>query len=102
MTGNAQFIDGKWVDAVDGGRRDVIDPATEQVVANVPYGGAADVVRAIEAAQRAFAGGRARTPYDRAAILERAAQLMRERASKLGELTVREAGKPLAEATREW
>ena len=102
MTGNAQFIDGKWVDAVDGGRRDVIDPATELVVANVPYGGAADVVRAIDAAQRAFAGWRARTPYDRAAILERAAQLMRERASQLGEITVREAGKPLAEAVREW
>ena len=102
MTGNAQWIDGAWVDAIDGGRRDVIDPATEQVIANVPYGGAADVVRAIEAAQRAFAGWRARTPYERGAILERAAQLMRDRAAQLAEVTVREAGKPLAEATREW
>src|SRR5207248_2107290 len=97
-----QLINGAWVDAVDGGRNDVIDPATEQVVANVPFGGAADVVKAIDAADRAFAGWKARTAYDRGAILVRAAELMRQRADKLGELTTREAGKPIAEAVREW
>jgi len=97
-----QLIDGAWVDALDGGRWDVIDPATEEVIASVPFGGAADVERAVEAAHRAFPAWRARTPYDRAAILQRAAELMRGRAAKLGELTVRESGKPLAEATREW
>jgi acyl-CoA reductase-like NAD-dependent aldehyde dehydrogenase len=100
--GAAQWIDGRWVDAVDGGRWDVIDPATEEIVANVPYGGAADVDLAIEAAHRALPGWRARTPYDRGEILQRAAALMRGRAQQLGELTVREAGKPLAEAVREW
>src|SRR5437867_700422 len=62
-----QLINGAWVDAVDGGRNDVIDPATEQVVANVPFGGAADVVKAIDADDRAFAGWKARTAYDRGA-----------------------------------
>ena len=38
MTAAQQYIDGAWVDAEDGGRRDVIDPATEHVIANVPYG----------------------------------------------------------------
>ncbi|MBA3455799.1 MAG: NAD-dependent succinate-semialdehyde dehydrogenase [Deltaproteobacteria bacterium] len=101
-TGAAQFIDGAWVDADGGGRWDVIDPATEQIVANVPFGGAADVDRAIDAAHRAFPAWRARTPYDRGAILRRAADLMRARAEQLAELTVREAGKPLAEAVGEW
>jgi acyl-CoA reductase-like NAD-dependent aldehyde dehydrogenase len=100
--GAAQFLDGAWVDAVDGGRRDVIDPATEQVVANVPFGGAADVDRAIAAAHRAFPLWRAQTAYERAAILVRAATLIRDRADRLAETTVREAGKPLAEAVREW
>ena len=102
MTAAQQYIDGAWVDAEDGGRRDVIDPATEHVIANVPYGGGADTVRAIEAAQRAFAGWRARTAYERAAMLVRAAGTLRAQVDRLAELTVREAGKPRLEATREW
>lgn len=97
-----QLIDGAWVDAIGGGRWDVIDPATEQVVASVPFGDARDVDKAIDAAHRAFPAWRARTAYDRGAILAGAAALMRARADALGELTVRESGKPLAEAVREW
>jgi len=99
---NKQFIDGSWCDAEGGGRWDVIDPATEEVIANVPYGGAADANRAIDAAHRAFGAWRALTAYERAAFLVRAGELMRARADQLGELTVRESGKPKAEAVREW
>jgi acyl-CoA reductase-like NAD-dependent aldehyde dehydrogenase len=95
-----QFIDGAWCDA--DGRWDVIDPATEEVVANVPFGGAADAHRAIDAAHRALPAWRALTPYDRGAILVKAAELLRSRSGELAKITVREAGKPLAEATREW
>jgi acyl-CoA reductase-like NAD-dependent aldehyde dehydrogenase len=102
MKGQAQFIDGTWVDAIGGGRWDVIDPATEEVAANVPYGGADDTNRAIDAAQRALPAWRAKTAYERAAIVMRAAALMRERVPQLAEITVREAGKPLAQATGEW
>jgi acyl-CoA reductase-like NAD-dependent aldehyde dehydrogenase len=97
-----QFIDGQWCDALAGGRWDVIDPATEEVVANVPFGGADDTNRAIDAAHRAWPAWRSLTPYDRGAILVRAADLIRARAAELAKLTVREAGKPIAEATREW
>src|SRR6185503_8715363 len=45
---------------------------------------------------------RARSAYDRGAILMKAAELMRAHAGRLAELTVREAGKPIAEATGEW
>lgn len=97
-----QFIDGQWCDAAGGGRWDVIDPATEEVVANVPFGGAEDAHRAIAAAHRAWPAWRALTPYERGAMLVRAADLIRGRAGELAQLTVREAGKPIAEATREW
>ena len=99
---HGQFLDGRWVDAVGGGRRDVIDPATEEVVANLPYGDAADAARAIASAHAALPAWRARTPYERGAILVRAANLMRERVAALAEVTVRESGKPLADAKREW
>ena len=97
-----QLIDGAWVDAAGGGRWDVIDPASEEVVASVPFGGAADVDRAIAAAQRALPGWRAMSAYQRGEVMVRAAALLRERAARLARVTVRESGKPLAEATREW
>ncbi|HVK83515.1 MAG TPA: NAD-dependent succinate-semialdehyde dehydrogenase [Kofleriaceae bacterium] len=97
-----QFIDGAWVDALERGRREVIDPATEQAIASVAYGGGPDAVRAIEAAQRALPAWRARTAYDRGALLLRTAELIRGRLTPLAEVTVREAGKPIAEALREW
>jgi acyl-CoA reductase-like NAD-dependent aldehyde dehydrogenase len=100
--GQAQYIAGAWGDAADGGRRDVIDPGTEEVVASVPFGGAADVVRAVDAAHQAFPAWRAMTAYERGAILANAAKLMRARAPQLAEITVRESGKPLREATGEW
>jgi acyl-CoA reductase-like NAD-dependent aldehyde dehydrogenase len=97
-----QLIDGAWVDAAGGGRWDVVDPGTEDIVENVPFGGAADANKAIDAAQRAFPAWRARTAYDRGAILYKASQLMRERAKELGVTTVRESGKPLAAGVGEW
>ena len=97
-----QLLDGAWVDAAGGGRADVIDPATEEVIASVPFGGAADVMRAVDAGRRALAGWKAKTAYQRGAVLLRAAELIRARAAALAAVTVRESGKPLAEAQREW
>src|SRR6185503_19574332 len=82
-----QLIDGKWVDALDGGRWDLIDPGTEDVVTSVPFGGAADVNKAIDAAQRELPKWKARSAYDRGAILYKAAALMRDRAPELGKVT---------------
>ena len=48
------YIDGAWVDA-DGGRYDVCNPATEQVIATAPEAGVATVERAIAAARAASA-----------------------------------------------
>ncbi|HVV86757.1 MAG TPA: aldehyde dehydrogenase family protein [Kofleriaceae bacterium] len=97
-----QLVGGAWVDAEDGGRWTVIDPATEEPIADVPFGGAADTLRAIDAAHAAWPAWRGLTAYQRGAVLARAAELMRARADVLARVTVRESGKPLPEAVREW
>lgn len=97
-----QFLDGSWVDARDGGTWDLINPATEERVTVVPFGGRADCDAAIDAAERAFPSWSQKTPYERGAILRKAADIIRERVKHLARVTVQESGKPLAEATGEW
>ena len=97
-----QLIGGEWSDASNGHTMAVLDPATEEVVREVPYGAAADCRAAIDAAQRAFSSWAGRTPYDRGAILKRTAELIRGRADRIARTTVLESGKPLAQARGEW
>jgi betaine-aldehyde dehydrogenase len=94
------YIDGKWVDAADGSRFDVVDPATEEVIAAVPDSKAADVERAVDAARQAFDEGRwPRTAErERERVLLRAAEIVRREADRLAELETRDSGKPLDEA----
>ena len=97
-----QRIGGEWRDAADGRMENVVNPATEEVVRPLPFGGGADCVAAIDAAAAAFPAWAGRTPYERGAILKRAADLMRERADALARTTVVESGKPQAQARGEW
>lgn len=97
-----QLIDGEWVDAAGGGTWEVIDPATEEPIRTVPFGGRDDCRAAIEAAAAAFPAWAARTPYARGAVLAAAATTMRQRAEALARTTVLESGKPLAQARGEW
>jgi succinate-semialdehyde dehydrogenase len=97
-----QYIDGEWVDASNGATWDVINPATEEVIRTVPYGNGEDAKRAIQAAARAFPAWRASTAYERAAILKRAADIMRARLDDLARTSVQECGKPSAQAKAEW
>lgn len=96
------LVGGQWVGAEAGGTRDVINPATEEVVDTVPYGGAADARAAIEAAAGAFTAWAAMTPYERAVPLMRAAELLVERADDYARITTEESGKPLAQSRAEW
>ena len=96
-----QLIDGAWCDAADGGRWDVMNPANEETIRSVPFGGRADCHAAIEAAERAFPAWSRRTPYERGAILARTAQLLRERADEIGRTTVMESGKPFPQGKGE-
>ena len=95
------YIDGQWTGAGDGKTLAVINPADESTIADVAYGGRAEAERAIEAAARAFPAWRALSVYDRAKVLKKAADLMRERAETIARTLTREQGKPLAEAKAE-
>ncbi|MEB2336931.1 MAG: NAD-dependent succinate-semialdehyde dehydrogenase [Burkholderiales bacterium] len=95
------FIDGKWVDADAGGRFAVTNPASGETIAEVADMGAAETRRAIEAAQRALPGWRAKPAKDRAAVLRKWYELILAHAEDLALLMTTEQGKPLAEARGE-
>lgn len=97
-----QLIGGEWVDASDGGTWDLVNPATAEVIEQVPFGTADDVRSAIDAAADAFGPWAAKSPFERAAILMRAAELLAERADEYARLTTEESGKPLAQSKAEW
>jgi aldehyde dehydrogenase (NAD+) len=95
MTWNYElFIDGQWTSEGAAGSIDVIDPATEAVVGNVPEASAKCAVTAIEAARRAFDEGPWpwMKPAERAARLVRMAEILESRAADLRELIVAETG----------
>lgn len=91
------LIAGEWVPAASGQRRDVVDPATGEVVTTVADAGTEDVARATAAARAAFDSGRwsGLAPRKRAEVLLRAAALLRERAEDMARLESLDVGKPL-------
>jgi acyl-CoA reductase-like NAD-dependent aldehyde dehydrogenase len=80
---------------------DVINPALGTVFARCPAAGPAELDRAVAAARRAFPAWRARSFAERAALVKRLSQLLRERQNELAELLTREQGKPLAQSVAE-
>ncbi len=95
------FIDGKWVDAQDGERFDVFNPATGAVIATAPHSKPADVDAAVAAARRAFDEGTwwPGTPARRRGrILLNAADIVRREQERLARLESLDAGKPIGEA----
>ena len=95
------LIGGEWVEAGDGRRFDVTDPGTGEVVGSVPDAGESDVAAAIDAAAAALDEWKAQPALNRARILRRAADLIRERRDRIALVMTSEQGKPLAEAAGE-
>jgi succinate-semialdehyde dehydrogenase / glutarate-semialdehyde dehydrogenase len=95
------YINGQWRDAHDGKRLAVINPATEETIAEVAFGTRADCQAAITAASNALPGWMKLTAYDRAKVLKKTADLMRERADKIARDLTMEQGKPIPEAKAE-
>ncbi|ROO86639.1 aldehyde dehydrogenase (NAD+) [Actinocorallia herbida] len=91
----SHWIDGKAVPA-SGDLIDVTDPATGKVIAQVPAGTAADVDTAVEAALAAFPAWSATSPEERATVLQRVADLMRERAEDIATTISAEMGAPIS------
>jgi len=95
------FIGGRSVPASDGGRFDVVDPATGEVLAEVADATVADAIAAVDAAAAAAAGWAETPPRERGEILRRAYELMTGRAEDLARLISAENGKALPDARGE-
>jgi succinate-semialdehyde dehydrogenase/glutarate-semialdehyde dehydrogenase len=95
------FLGGKWVPASSGGRFDVYDPSTGDVIASVADGTVEDAIAAVDAADAAAADWAATAPRQRAEILRRAFELMTARKGELARLISLENGKALTDAAGE-
>ncbi|SBT67457.1 Acyl-CoA reductase [Micromonospora sediminicola] len=91
---------GDWVDPADGGTIPVENPATGEIIGQVPAGTPADVDRAVAAARAAFPGWAATAPADRAAHLDRLHAALAARADEIARTVALELGTPLKLATR--
>ena len=92
------YIDGRWVDPVDGTDLDVIDPSTEESIATISLGGEADADAAVAAAARAFGTWSVSTKDERLALMRRILEIYRARSDEMGETISREMGAPVAMA----
>ncbi|MFI1920599.1 NAD-dependent succinate-semialdehyde dehydrogenase [Streptomyces sp. NPDC020377] len=94
-------IAGEWCQGGTGRTAPIVNPATEEVIGEVPLADPADLDRALEAAAAGFKVWRATPAAERTDILHAAAGLLTERAAEVGRIMTLEQGKPLAEATGE-
>jgi 1-pyrroline dehydrogenase len=95
------FVGGEWVDAVEGGTAEIINPATGETIAQVPQGTQGDVDRAVEAAKRAWPEWRETTPQERSEMLLKLADAIDAHADELARVESQNVGKPLSYARDE-
>jgi betaine-aldehyde dehydrogenase len=91
------YYGGAWRDPLSGHWQDTINPSTGESLGRVATCGEADVDAAVAAARRGFAEWRAVVPLERARILRRVAQLLREHASELAFIDAANGGNPVRE-----
>jgi succinate-semialdehyde dehydrogenase/glutarate-semialdehyde dehydrogenase len=95
------FIGGEWLPGSNNVRRDIVNPATGEVIARVAIAEAEDVRKAIREAEIAFKIWAARTAIERAKLLRNWFNLILENVDDLAKILTSEQGKPLAEAKAE-
>lgn len=88
------WIEGKWVNAESGKTYQELNPATEEIIAEVPLGGKAEVDKAVTAARKAFPQWSKRPQAERSQIAMKIAARMQENARDLGEIDTLEHGTP--------
>jgi aldehyde dehydrogenase (NAD+) len=94
------FVGGEWITPASTEVIDVINPATEKVIASVPAGSAADIDTAVGAARAAFDGWARTTPAERAGYLAAIRDGLAARADEAAQLITAELGAPLTLANR--
>ena len=95
------LIGGQWRAGRSGKTHAVMDPSTEEVIGQLPLASQEDLDDALAAAQSGFEVWRRTPPLQRAQVLERAAQLLVERAEMIGGLISREQGRIVSDGASE-
>ena len=93
------WIGGQWLETR--ATKDVVNPATGEVLARVPFGGESTIDAAVEAAQKAFAQVRNQPAHQRSAMLAAVAQGIEQRRAEFVDTILAEAGKPITLAEAE-
>lgn len=95
------FIAGVWRQGGDGQTSDIVNPASGAVIGQLPHATPADLDEALASTAQGFALWRDTSPTARGVVLQKAAELVRQRAPRIAEILTMEQGKPLAEAKGE-
>jgi succinate-semialdehyde dehydrogenase / glutarate-semialdehyde dehydrogenase len=95
------FIDGEWLGPEGRKTGNVVNPATGETIGALPHASKADLDRGLDAAQRGFQTWRKVSPTERAKVLRRAGELIRERAERIATLMTLEEGKTIGESKLE-
>jgi len=96
-----QFINGKWQQSEKKETYDVINPATEEVIGKASKASTEDIDKALKSAEKGFSAWKKFSPWDRAKIIRKIADLMRKKNNELAKWMTLETGKPLAESLAE-
>lgn len=97
----ALYINGQFLEAEGRETMAVVNPATQEVIGQLPMATQADLDSALESAAKAFESWKKTSPMQRSEILRKVAQLSRDRAQEIGRNITQDMGKPLAEAVGE-
>lgn len=95
MAYQRMFVGGEWVDSVTGEREEILNPASAEVIAQVPRSSKEDVDRVVAAAKAAFASWSDSTPAERMGMLLRLADRIDANAEELAQIESRNVGKPI-------
>jgi len=95
------YIDGEFIHGGDRPTQDILNPATGQVIAQLPHATPQDLDRALAAAARAFEAWKKSSPIERSKVLRKVSELARARAQDIGRGITLDQGKPLAESVGE-
>ena len=95
MERHRMFIGGEWSDARSGEREPILNPATGEVIAEVPRGSREDVDRAVASAAQAFVAWSDSTPGERMSMLLRLADRIDAHTEELAQIESRNVGKPI-------
>ena len=96
-----QFIDGKWQKSSGGETYDVINPATEEIIGKASKANSKDIQAALKSASAGLRLWRNTSPWERAKMIRKISDLIRERVNVLSKWLTLEVGKPLSEGPGE-